>query len=653
MLFAKDISVSKKLWNINFSNQDKKTIQNIFKNIENKKYQKSLILSRKFHNSLFTDAFRAIIDRKRILELDLEESLIFSEEYPFFSEDVTNERIERNIVNAKLEYLEIKEKYPKYYKSKNKFFKIYLIQEKTKFYQETKNIEDQFYFIENDIKKRVIDVWISNDFTDSGREEFLDIYGYLLEEEDHVTKIKNLFLENKYSQAKKIFDYISEDYRRLFNGIIKIKKKPNNIRRILLSIPRKHRFDELLLYHKAKWLRSNKEDDKVVDLLLDLPQGASYKNYWWKLRKLYSRELLKDKKSWSYKKAYKIVANHGLKKGGAKYADAEWTAGWIALRFLDNPDDAYEHFSNLYNNVNYPISISRAAYWLAESSLEENQNRALYWYQVAMRYPTYFYGQVARSKYKKLKQYESSVDIFLPADPVFNKNNIKSLKNNIALKTAILFAINEQTDNAEYILKYLTNIINDKGDIALIVELITEIGNNKLTHKILKNLTGKNIFFINKQFRIVKEVKNPNKALIHSLIKQESAFSQSAVSSVGALGFMQLMPYTAKKVAKEMKLRYSSKKLKRDRKYNIKLGSYYINSLLQKFDNSKIMAIASYNAGPNAVKRWINDFYDPRETQDINEIIDWIELITYSETRNYVQRIMENLTIYEYLLSKK
>lgn len=653
MLFAKDISVSKELWNINFSNQDKKTIKNIFKNIENKKYQKSLILSRKFHNSLFTDAFRAIIDRKRILELDLEESLIFSEEYPFFSEDVTNERIERNIVNAKLEYLEIKEKYPKYYKSKNKFFKIYLIQEKTKFYQETKNIEDQFYFIENDIKKRVIDVWISNDFTDSGREEFLDIYGYLLEEEDHVTKIKNLFLENKYSQAKKIFDYISEDYRRLFNGIIKIKKKPNNIRRILLSIPRKHRFDELLLYHKAKWLRSNKEDDEVVDLLLDLPQGASYKNYWWKLRKLYSRELLKDKKSRSYKKAYKIVANHGLKKGGAKYADAEWTAGWIALRFLDNPDDAYEHFSNLYNNVNYPISISRAAYWLAESSLEENQNRALYWYQVAMRYPTYFYGQVARSKYKKLKQYESSVDIFLPADPVFNKNNIKSLKNNIALKTAILFAINEQTDNAEYILKYLTNIINDKGDIALIVELITEIGNNKLTHKILKNLTSKNIFFINKQFRIVKEVKNPNKALIHSLIKQESAFSQSAVSSVGALGFMQLMPYTAKKVAKEMKLRYSSKKLKRDRKYNIKLGSYYINSLLQKFDNSKIMAIASYNAGPNAVKRWVNDFYDPRETQDINEVIDWIELITYSETRNYIQRIMENLTIYEYLLSKK
>jgi soluble lytic murein transglycosylase len=112
------------------------------------------------------------------------------------------------------------------------------------------------------------------------------------------------------------------------------------------------------------------------------------------------------------------------------------------------------------------------------------------------------------------------------------------------------------------------------------------------------------------------------------------------------------MPYTAKEVARKMKIKYSPSKLKKSAKYNIKLGSYYINSLLERFDNSKIMAIASYNAGPNAVRRWVREFYDPREKQDINKIIDWIELITYSETRNYVHRIMENLVIYEALLNK-
>ena len=270
-----------------------------------------------------------------------------------------------------------------------------------------------------------------------------------------------------------------------------------------------------------------------------------------------------------------------------------------------------------------------------------------------MRYPTYFYAQIAYNKYRKLKSNETYSDIFLPPDPVFNKKNITNLKNNLALKTALLFAINDQRENAKFILKKIISEIENKGDIAVIIDAIIEIGDNKLSYEILKYLSEKNIFFIKKQFKTIKHVNGKNKPLIHALIKQESGFSQSAISSVGALGFMQLMPYTAKEVARKMRIKYSEYKLKKSAKYNIKLGSYYINSLLKKFDNSKIMAIASYNAGPNAVKRWVKEFYDPREEQDINKVIDWIELITYSETRNYVQRIMENLVVYEYLLANK
>jgi soluble lytic murein transglycosylase len=151
----------------------------------------------------------------------------------------------------------------------------------------------------------------------------------------------------------------------------------------------------------------------------------------------------------------------------------------------------------------------------------------------------------------------------------------------------------------------------------------------------------------------VREVMNDEYApLVHAIIKQESGFAPTAVSQVGALGFMQLMPDTAKLVAKEISIPYDKKKLATDISYNIRLGSHYIKKLIDRFNGSEMLAIASYNAGPNATQRWINEFYDPRKVDDLDKVVDWIELITYSETRNYVQRIMENLIVYKYLMSR-
>jgi len=107
-----------------------------------------------------------------------------------------------------------------------------------------------------------------------------------------------------------------------------------------------------------------------------------------------------------------------------------------------------------------------------------------------------------------------------------------------------------------------------------------------------------------------------------------------------------------KLVAKELGVKYDQKKLTHDINYNVRLGSFYIKKLIDEFNGSEMLAIASYNAGPNATKRWINEFYDPRLEKDYNKIVDWIELITYSETRNYVQRIIENMIVYKYLMSR-
>lgn len=647
--FGNDIPISKKLWNIDFNNKTKKEIKNIFNNIEKNQHEKALKSSAKIQNSIFKEAFHAIIYRDQIEKFNIKEINLISQKYPFFNQKNINTIKEQYIMDNNMDYKEIKGHYSDYRQSKNKNFLIYLTDQKFRFYKE--NDFDQNLILLN-IQDEIKNIWLNYDFLESEKDQFLKKYGEFLDNSDHISKIKSLFWQNKISKGRKLFNLISPEEEKLFLAILKIRKNPKDLRKILLSIPRKYRSDELLYYNKLQWAKKRKDEEKVLELLLKAPPQSSHPFKWWKLRKLYGRELLKDNKRSSYKKSYKIISNHGLKKGGSEYADAEWSAGWIALRFLNDANLAYEHFTNLYQNVNYPISISRAAYWLAEAAIEDNKKKAIYWYQTAMRYPTYFYAQIAYQKYRKLKYNESNTDLFLPEDPVFNDKNISNLKDNNALKTALLFAIDGQRENAKFLLKNLITKINDKGDIAVIVELLYEIGDNKLKYDILKYLSEKNIFFIKKQFQKIKYVTGENKALIHALIKQESGFSQSAVSSVGALGFMQLMPYTAKEVARKMKIKYSPYKLKKSAKYNIKLGSYYIGSLLKKFDNSKIMAIASYNAGPNAVKRWVKEFYDPREEQDINKIIDWIELITYSETRNYVQRIMENLVVYEYLFDK-
>ncbi len=156
-----------------------------------------------------------------------------------------------------------------------------------------------------------------------------------------------------------------------------------------------------------------------------------------------------------------------------------------------------------------------------------------------------------------------------------------------------------------------------------------------------------------RKFRLVKEVEDGEySALIHALIKQESGFVPTAMSRVGAMGYMQLMPDTAKNVAKDLGIRYNVRKLT-DPAYNVKLGSHYIKGLIDRFNGSKMLAIAAYNAGPHNSERWIREFFDPRKEKDIDKVVDWIELITYYETRNYVQRIMENMIVYKYITGNK
>jgi soluble lytic murein transglycosylase len=501
------------------------------------------------------------------------------------------------------------------------------------------------------IQSEIAKIWIKENFSVDSERQFIEKYKDILTENDHSQRIERLLWEGKKIEAARIMNYVGKDYRNLFESIAKIEESPRYIDNLLLDIPRRLRANELLSFKRLIWYKSKDRIDDVIDLLIDLPENYKLPEKWWSFRRLYGREMIKQKQ---FKKAYQILSKHNLSVTSNDFWEAEWTAGWVALRFLDEPKDALIHFQKMHKNVVQPVTLSRAIYWEAMCYEAMNQkSKAIELYKAGTNYPIFFYGQLAIHKHKNLDPLGSEKDIILPKSPDITGRDIVKISESRAAQIAYILAISGDRDNASKIFEWLVNNAPTEGQIAVIMKIVGEIGDRQLDAKISRIASKKNVFFVREKFQIVKEVMNDEFApLVHAIIKQESGFAQMAVSHVGALGFMQLMPGTAKLVAKELGVKYDQKKLTHDIQYNVRLGSFYIKKLIDEFNGSEMLAIASYNAGPNATKRWINEFYDPRLEKDYNKIVDWIELITYSETRNYVQRIIENMIVYKYLMSR-
>ena len=501
------------------------------------------------------------------------------------------------------------------------------------------------------IQSEIAKIWIKENFSVDAERQFIEKYKDILTENDHSQRIERLLWEGKKIEAARIMNYVGKDYRNLFESIAKIEESPRYIDNLLLDIPRRLRANELLSFKRLIWYKSKDRIDDVIDLLIDLPENFKLPEKWWSFRRLYGREMIKQKQ---FKKAYQILSKHNLPVTSNDFWEAEWTAGWVALRFLDEPKDALAHFQKMRKNVVQPVTLSRAIYWEAMCYEAMNQkSKAIELYKAGTNYPIFFYGQLAIHKHKNLDPLGSEKDIILPKSPEITGRDIVKISESRAAQIAYILAVSGDRDNASKIFEWLVNNAPTEGQIAVIMKIVGEIGDRQLDAKISRIASKKNVFFVREKFQIVKEVMNDEFApLVHAIIKQESGFAQMAVSHVGALGFMQLMPGTAKLVAKELGVKYDKKKLTHDINYNVRLGSFYIKKLIDEFNGSEMLAIASYNAGPNATKRWINEFYDPRLEKDYNKIVDWIELITYSETRNYVQRIIENMIVYKYLMSR-
>jgi len=493
--------------------------------------------------------------------------------------------------------------------------------------------------------------WITADLSKNELKYFRKKYKKYLNADDYIKRADYLAWNNKYWDLKRLTRYLPTDYELLYTARQILMSKSYGVDKAIKNVPKKFKNDAGLNYDRLKWRRKRGRIDSSLEILLKIKSDKDYMvkpEKWWKEREIISRALIYKKK---YETAYKISSNHGMIKG-SDFAAAEWLSGWIALSFLKDPLIAKDHFQNFYNNVNYPISTSRGAYWLARTYEElGDQDQSLTWYKEASKYLTTYYGQLAFLKLSPNKKFELKEDMIVDDKYRYIFFNKELVKITYLLKEL------ENDKYTKFILKHLANDNIKKGSEILAAELATNIERYDFAIQISKISSYQKRFHNKFNYPIISTPKTingrkiPESAFILSIIRQESEFDLSANSHAGAKGLMQLMPYTAKLVSKQAKLPYSKSRLTSDPEYNINLGSHYIAGLILQYEGAYPFAVAAYNAGPNRVKYWKKLNKNPQKKQ-IN-YIDWIELIKFRETRNYVQRVLENYNVYRYILEKK
>jgi soluble lytic murein transglycosylase len=486
--------------------------------------------------------------------------------------------------------------------------------------------------------------WIGMSISPDKEQAYIDQFGSFLRPQDHLARLDRLLWAGDTDNARRAMAQVDDDHRKLAEARIRLMTGGANVDNVVAAVPKSLQKDPGLIYDRARFKRRNDDDVGAAALLDPPPPTNPYPVLMWKEYEYAARHALERG---DISVAYRLAEAHGA-DDGTVFADGEFLAGWIALRFLNEYKSGYDHFTKLYAGVGSAISKGRGAYWAGRAA-EEMGEKALAqeWYKKATESLSSYYGQLAAQRLG------TSDGLSFPRLPkITNEGKAKFEKLELVRLVRMLGELDE-ADRCRSFLMRLTERAKEPAEYRMIADLADDIGRRDYGVAVAKQARQQGVELLDYLYpmQALPTGDNPEDALILAVIRQESAFDQKATSSAGALGLMQLMPRTAKQVAKKLQLPYSDTKLTKDPTYNIKLGRAYLNDLVNGFGGSYILAIASYNAGPARVQSWLSEYGDPRDRGV--DAIDWIETIPFSETRNYVQRVLENLQVYRHRLNGK
>jgi len=489
-------------------------------------------------------------------------------------------------------------------------------------------------------ERLVREAWRNDAMSEETENNILDQFGPLISGGDHKARMDTLLYGSEHEAALRAARRLGAGHVALAKARIATYRKAPNSRALLDAVPHELHGDAGYIFSRIQLLRRDEKFAEAAQLMLNAPKDPGRLHNldeWWIERRLLSRKMID---TGEYRSAYLIARDAALPNRDIYKTEQEFTAGWIALRFLNDPATAAQHFARIGVGSVNPTTLARAGYWqgrAAEAMGRMQEARAAY--TAAAEQSTSYYGQLARAKL-------GLPQLGLNAAPSGRGRGVERLE--VVRAAQLLYEL----DEGEVAIPMFADM-GDNGDPDVLVGLAEIAGRNSDARAMLlvgKAALNRGLPFDHYAYPVTgippfrsigPEVEQ---SVIFSIARQESAFNQAVVSPAQAYGLMQVTPDAGRYVCKRAGVSFDLNRMKTDPVYNAALGAAELGGLLEDYRGSYIMTFAAYNAGRGSVKKWVERYGDPRDPKV--DAVDWVELIPFAETRNYVQRVMENLQVY-------
>ena len=496
-------------------------------------------------------------------------------------------------------------------------------------------------------KKSLRRAWAKTDMEGDVEKRIASEFSSRLSTGDHRQRLSRLICAQQANAALRHASRLGGDGLRIAKIGQALLRGVGGAEKNYLALPASLRNDPSLRYALARFYRRQEKYGKARAILLDAPSTSAEMvdaNAWWEERRIIARRSVGPNHKDTWSAAYRISSRHGLNEGDDA-VDAEFLSGWIALRYLNDGDTALKHFSRVVKLASTRTEKARGGYWMgrAHAALGDKSS-ATKAYKSAAQHSTIYYGQLAREQIGLGKvpeeinngAFSAGAKSRVESDEVIRALRIMQQASGKANLHMFLWSIASRFDSVEE-MNAAADIVHGLGGTTLALKLAKAAGQFKIDIDSwsypLRGLPD------------WQQVGKPvEKAMVFALSRQESEFNPDAGSKVGAQGLMQLMPGTAKMVARQYRLPYAVSKLKGDPAYNVKLGAAHLADLVEDFNGSYVLTLVAYNAGPRRAREWTEEYGDLRSA-DI-DAVDWVESIPFSETRQYVQKVLQNLHVY-------
>ncbi len=489
-------------------------------------------------------------------------------------------------------------------------------------------------------------LWVKDALDEGIEDKVLAEFSALLKPADHKRRMEMLLYRSRVEQAERFAALgKAQSLYRAWAALIRGSSKAADL---IAAVDSSWHDDPAYLFLRIEYLRKREKYQEAARLLDRMPRDKHAlvdPGEWWTEQRIVSRGLLDEG---DFRGAYRIAAHHAASEA-TDIVDAEFHAGWYALRALEEPATAARHFRKILEASSRPISASRAWYWLGRAAEAGDPGKSDEYFANAARYPATFYGQLAAARLGR-----PTLNVSYPTPTDGDRTRFQDRE---AVRAIDRLEEAGHGWRADSLFRALADELTSPAELAILAARAEKTRDHQLSLQIGKIAFGRGVDVAALAFPLGvippdANIDGAGKALAYAIARQESAFNPAAVSAANARGLLQLLPATAKGVASRYGLAYSKDRLTTDAGYNATLGAHYLGEQIDSFGGSYVLTFIAYNAGPRRVPQWIARYGDPRG-KPIDDIVDWIERIPFEETRNYVQRVMENYQVYKARLGQK